>query len=245
MKTKNCATLSEAQNPVPSPLQTVYTYIQHTYSHRGGGESWTREKVRGVNNSQSWVEKYQHDWLYHHSINSDKYRLHIFLDDDILLWCLYSLFVHDVHCRTLLCCHCVGDIFSFKVVDLEDELKTIGENMKILEVEEEKALAREEKFQARRETFCRARIFKPLKEPRNRFSAWGPVRQPYLTYRPARLHSLSETIHWNRLLVSWNVYKYGLCFNWSPSCIQRKPFLAVLPKNFGVSVSTYTQCRGL
>jgi hypothetical protein len=36
-----------------------------------------------------------------------------------------------------------------KVVDLEDELKTIGENMKILEVEEEKALAREEKFQAR------------------------------------------------------------------------------------------------
>jgi hypothetical protein len=33
------------------------------------------------------------------------------------------------------------------VVDLEDELKTIGENMKILEVEEEKALAREEKFQ--------------------------------------------------------------------------------------------------
>ncbi len=39
--------------------------------------------------------------------------------------------------------------FSLKVVDLEDELKTIGENMKILEVEEEKALAREEKFQAR------------------------------------------------------------------------------------------------
>ncbi len=32
-------------------------------------------------------------------------------------------------------------------MDLEDELKTIGENMKILEVEEEKALAREEKFQ--------------------------------------------------------------------------------------------------
>jgi hypothetical protein len=47
-----------------------------------------------------------------------------------------------------------GPCLSFKVVDLEDELKTIGENMKILEVEEEKALAREEKFQARRETFC-------------------------------------------------------------------------------------------
>jgi hypothetical protein len=33
------------------------------------------------------------------------------------------------------------------VVDLEEELKTIGENMKILEVAEEKALAREEKYQ--------------------------------------------------------------------------------------------------
>jgi hypothetical protein len=62
--------------------------------------------------------------------------------------------------------------FSSQVVDLEDELKTIGENMKILEVEEEKALAREEKFQARREMFCRARISKPVNELRNRVPAW-------------------------------------------------------------------------
>jgi hypothetical protein len=60
------------------------------------------------------------------------------------------------------------------VVDLEDELKTIGENMKILEVEEEKALAREEKFQARRESFSRARISKPFRELRNRFNPCLP-----------------------------------------------------------------------
>jgi hypothetical protein len=33
------------------------------------------------------------------------------------------------------------------VVDLENELKMIGENMKSLEVAEEKALTREEKYQ--------------------------------------------------------------------------------------------------
>jgi hypothetical protein len=39
-----------------------------------------------------------------------------------------------------------------------------------------------------------ARICKHLLEPRNRFPAWGPMRQPYLTYRPARLHRLAESI---------------------------------------------------
>ncbi len=34
----------------------------------------------------------------------------------------------------------------------------------------------------------------------------GPVRQPYLTYRPARLHTGCR----NRFLGSLNVYKYGL-----------------------------------
>jgi hypothetical protein len=36
-----------------------------------------------------------------------------------------------------------------------------------------------------------------LNEPRNRFSAWwraGTVRQPYLTYWPARLHRLATSI---------------------------------------------------
>ncbi len=54
--------------------------------------------------------------------------------------------------------------------------------------------------------YSRARICKPFKEPRNRFPAWQPVRQPYLSYRPAMLH-----IGWrNRFLGSTHVYKYGL-----------------------------------
>ncbi len=43
--------------------------------------------------------KHQHDWLYLQSINSDKHLPQSplqsnFFDDDILLWCLYSLLVH-------------------------------------------------------------------------------------------------------------------------------------------------------
>ncbi len=37
-----------------------------------------------------------------------------------------------------------------------------------------------------------------------------PLRQPYLTYRPAKLHRLAESIPWNRFLGSLNVYKFGL-----------------------------------
>jgi hypothetical protein len=57
-----------------------------------------------------------------------------------------------------------------------------------------------------------ARICKSFQEPRNRSA--GPVRQPYfsyLSYRPARLHRLAESIPLNRFLGSLNVYKYGLC----------------------------------
>jgi hypothetical protein len=39
----------------------------------------------------------------------------------------------------------------------------------------------------------------------------GPVRQPYFSYRPARLHRLAKSIPRNRFLGSINVYKYGLC----------------------------------
>jgi hypothetical protein len=39
----------------------------------------------------------------------------------------------------------------------------------------------------------------------------GPVRQPYLTYRNARLQSLAKSIPRNRFLGSLNVYKYVLC----------------------------------
>jgi hypothetical protein len=38
----------------------------------------------------------------------------------------------------------------------------------------------------------------------------GPVRQPYFSYRPARLHRLTTSIPRNRFLDSINVYKYGL-----------------------------------
>ncbi len=38
----------------------------------------------------------------------------------------------------------------------------------------------------------------------------GPVRQPYLLYRPAMLHRQVESNPRNRFLVSLNVYKYGL-----------------------------------
>ncbi len=38
----------------------------------------------------------------------------------------------------------------------------------------------------------------------------GPVRQPYLTYRPAWLQRQAESVSWNRFLGSLNVYKYGL-----------------------------------
>jgi hypothetical protein len=39
----------------------------------------------------------------------------------------------------------------------------------------------------------------------------GSVLQPYLTYRSARLHRLTESITWNQFLGSLNVYKFGLC----------------------------------
>ena len=37
-----------------------------------------------------------------------------------------------------------------------------------------------------------------------------------LSYRPARLHSLSELVPWNRFLGSLKVYKFGLCFQAIP-----------------------------
>jgi hypothetical protein len=40
----------------------------------------------------------------------------------------------------------------------------------------------------------------------------GPVRQPYMLYRPARQHRVAASIPRNRFLGSINVYKYGLYF---------------------------------
>jgi hypothetical protein len=36
------------------------------------------------------------------------------------------------------------------------------------------------------------------------------LRQPYLSYRLARLHRLAESIPWNQFLSSINVSEYGL-----------------------------------
>ncbi len=52
----------------------------------------------------------------------------------------------------------------------------------------------------------------PLRSPRIDSQPGGPVRQPYLSYRPDRLHRLAKSIPRNRFLGSINVYKYGLCF---------------------------------
>ncbi len=69
------------QNPLPYTLYTSIQYL-HTYSHREGGESWTREKRkekgnRGEHRLQSWVKNtnmiectQEIDYLQY--INSDK-----------------------------------------------------------------------------------------------------------------------------------------------------------------------------
>ncbi len=52
------------------------------------------------------------------------------------------------------------------------------------------------------EFWFNGRIYKLLKELRNRFQPGGPVRQPYLTNRPAGWR--------NRFLGLLKVYEYGL-----------------------------------
>ncbi len=42
------------------------------------------------------------------------------------------------------------------------------------------------------------------------FQPGGPVRQPYFSYRPVRLHRLAKSIPRNWFLGSINFYKYGL-----------------------------------
>ncbi len=56
----------------------------------------------------------------------------------------------------------------------------------------------------------RARICRSFKETRYRFSARRAGTKPYLSYWPARLHRLANSIPRNRFLGSINVYKYGL-----------------------------------
>ncbi len=82
------------------PPDKLYTCIQYTHNplthyvcvycilnHTGRGGDFNLSRTLRGNSSQSWVRKYQHDWLYLQSI--ELYRS-IFLDDNIFLWCLYS-----------------------------------------------------------------------------------------------------------------------------------------------------------
>ncbi len=52
-------------------------------------------------------------------------------------------------------------------------------------------------------------IFKPLRSAGIDSQPGGPLRQPYLTYGPPRLHKLTESIPGNPLSFE-NVYKFGL-----------------------------------
>ncbi len=91
--------LSEVPSPLwphPPPPYILYTCMLCTYSHREGGRGGD-EPERRLEGQQftKLGRKYQHDWLYLQSINSDKHLPqspctgNFFLYDDFLLWCLY------------------------------------------------------------------------------------------------------------------------------------------------------------
>ncbi len=50
-----------------------------------------------------------------------------------------------------------------------------------------------------------------LRSPGINSQPGGPVLQPYLTYRPARLQKLAKSIPWNQFPGSLDCYKFGLC----------------------------------
>jgi hypothetical protein len=89
-----CIYLSEAQKPYTPSHYTLYTCVytlQYTYSHMEGGrgESWTR-----------WLEgqqftklgrKYQQDWLYLQSLNSDKHLTQSPFTGQLFIWRHFAL----------------------------------------------------------------------------------------------------------------------------------------------------------
>jgi hypothetical protein len=72
---------------------------------------------------------------------------------------------------------------------------------------------------------ARASICKPFKEPGIDSQPGGPVRQPYLLYRLARLHRLAESMPWNQFLGSLNVNKYVLRLHWLAELVPWNRFL--------------------
>ncbi len=80
-----------------TPPPPVYVCTVHLLTQRkGAGGIVEPERRLEGNSSQSWVENTNGDWLYFQSVNSDKHLPQSpstgknFLDNDILLWCLYS-----------------------------------------------------------------------------------------------------------------------------------------------------------
>jgi hypothetical protein len=79
----------------PCTLYSIRVCVQYTYSHREGREIRTRENGERGNSSQNWVENTNMtnciSSLYTLKNTIRKVPLQVnFLDDDILLWCLYS-----------------------------------------------------------------------------------------------------------------------------------------------------------
>ncbi len=69
--------------------------------------------------------------------------------------------------------------------------------------------------------YYRARICRPYMSPGIDSQHGGLLRQPYLSYWPARLHRLAKSIPRNRFLGSIKVYKYGLRLLSRPASVWR------------------------
>ncbi len=82
----------------PTPLlYTLYMCIQDLFTQGRRERGKVKPERRGEGKQFTKLGwKYQYDWMYLQSMNSDKHLLpdlftgQFFLDDDILLWCLYS-----------------------------------------------------------------------------------------------------------------------------------------------------------
>ncbi len=64
----------QAHNPIPPPLllDTVYVYTVYLFTQEGGGGVEPERRLEGQQFT-NLGRKYQHDWLYLQSINSDKH----------------------------------------------------------------------------------------------------------------------------------------------------------------------------
>ncbi len=82
----------------PTPPYTLYTCILCTSLHREEGRVEPERRLEGQQFTKLG-RKYQRDWMYLESINSDKHLPFIYMSiyfrwRHILLWCLYSYLVH-------------------------------------------------------------------------------------------------------------------------------------------------------